>query len=78
MADDHRKTREVVTVFTKSGRLKARIKTKLRATEPSRVYTVSWRVPRLLQVGAGKFCVQAFDEDGARSKNVCARLRVTR
>ena len=28
--------------------------------------------------GAGKFCVQAFDQDGARSKKVCARLRITR
>jgi hypothetical protein len=78
VTDDHQKTRQVITVYTKNGRLKARIKTGLRATVPNRVYTVSWRVPRLLQLGAGKFCVQAFDEAGARSKNVCAPLRVTR
>jgi hypothetical protein len=78
VTDDHRKTREVITVYTKGGRLKVRIKTKLRATVPNRVYTVSWRVPKLMQTGAGKFCVQAFDEAGARSKNVCAPLRVKR
>jgi hypothetical protein len=73
--DDHQVTRQVITVWAPSGRLRLRVKKPLGPTVPGRVYSVDWRVPVQLSGGLKMFCVQAFDAEG-KNKQACAPLRL--
>jgi hypothetical protein len=75
--DNSRTTRELVTVYRGKTRRVKRIGTEFGSTGPrGKIYFVRWRAPRR-GVGGGfwRFCVQAFDRAGNKSKLSCARIK---
>jgi hypothetical protein len=80
VSDNSRATRELVTVYRgKSSRVK-RIATRFGLTGAAgKVYFVRWKSPRSrVRQGLWRFCVQAFDRAGNRSKVSCARIKLRR
>jgi hypothetical protein len=67
-------TREEVRVLRGAQTLRV-LKRSFSDTRGSRVYSVSWRIPRSAPA-ALRFCVRAWDEAGNRSRSSCARLAV--
>ncbi len=70
------RSRETATVFRGSKRL-ATVRGRMHAIEPDVLfYFLPWRVPASTAQGALRFCVQAVDPAGNRSRQSCARLRI--
>ncbi|MDQ5821317.1 MAG: hypothetical protein M3540_07755 [Actinomycetota bacterium] len=77
VSDNSGKSREHVTVY-RGGKRLATIRSPLDAAEAAALfYYVRWKVPRSLTPGKLRFCVQAWDAAGNRSKTSCASLRIT-
>jgi hypothetical protein len=73
--DDRGRTREVVRIYGRRGRLLGTKRRILTATARGRVYFVRWKVPRKSQRRL-RFCVRAWDAAGNRSRLSCAQLRL--
>jgi len=72
--DDSGKTRELIAVRSGDTVL-WKTATKLRATRADKTYFVLWPSPRTVPAGPLKFCVQAADPSGHRSKPNCLQIQ---
>jgi hypothetical protein len=70
------RTREVVRIYGRRGRVLATKRRILATTRRGRVYFVRWKVPRKTKLQRPRFCVRAWDAAGNRSRLSCARLRI--
>jgi hypothetical protein len=75
--DNSGRTREVVRIYGRRGRVIGTKRRILAPTAKGRVYFVRWKVPRKVK-GRLRFCVRAWDRAGNRSRLSCARLRLLR
>jgi Subtilase family len=77
--DNSRVTRELVTVYRGRTQRVKRIATRYAQTGPrGKVYFVRWKAPRRARAGSWRFCVQAFDRTGNKSRVSCARIKLRR
>jgi len=72
--DDSGKTREFIAVRAGDTVL-WKTATKLRATRADRTYFALWPSPKTVPAGPLKFCVQAADPSGHRSKPNCLQIQ---
>jgi hypothetical protein len=73
--DDSGKTRERLAVRDAAGHALAAWSTQLRATSPTKTYSVSWRVPTRAPKRL-RFCIVAYDPSGNHQAPKCAAVTV--
>jgi hypothetical protein len=72
-------TRELVTVYRGKTQRVRRIATRYAATGArGKVYFVRWKAPRRVGARSWRFCVQAFDRAGNKSRASCAGIKLRR